>query len=306
MVGPGDALRSRRRRVRWSRRSTVAIAALCGVALSAASGAAAVSVRPSDATATPALSSADVSSNWAGFVAVGPGSTATTANPSMTYSDVTGQWIEPKASCAAAPTSVAIWVGLGGYSVNSQELEQVGTSADCRANGTAAYYVWYELVPENAVDVKLKISPGDSIASAVVVNGSSVLVQVTDRTRGTRFTRRLTMQSPDRSSAEWIVEAPSECGSSVSCQQVALTDFGSVHFSRTYAIGNGMGGTITSPNWISAAIELVPHAQRVFGRDDAASAAGAGANPVGLAADGSGFSIEWRPGAAPASEAAGR
>jgi hypothetical protein len=295
MIAPGDATRSPRLCARWGRCWALALAWACSVGLVVAASAFGASGLPPQAAATPAASGADVSSNWAGFVAVGPGSTATMASSTMSYSDVTGEWIEPKASCSSSQTSVAIWVGLGGYSINSQKLEQAGTSADCRSNGTASYYAWYELVPANAVDIKLEINPGDLITSAVVIDGANVLVQITDRTRGTRFTRRLPMQSPDRSSAEWIVEAPSECGSSVSCQQVALTDFGSVNFSRTYAIGNGIGGTITSPGWISTAIQLVPHSQRVFGRDAAAGLVGAGANPGGLAADGSGFSIEWRP-----------
>ena len=57
----------------------------------------------------------------------------------MSYTDVTGQWVQPKAVCKdGRPTSLAIWVGLGGYSVTSQELEQVGTSADCDEKGSRA------------------------------------------------------------------------------------------------------------------------------------------------------------------------
>ena len=173
---------------------------------------------------------ADISSNWSGYVATGPGSTPTTASPSMTYTDVTGQWIEPKASCAGgSPTAVAIWVGLGGYSESSNDLEQTGTSADCAADGTTSYYAWYELVPADSVTVAgLKVMPGDVIASTVLVNGNNVLVQVTDRTRKTRFTKHLTMATPDQTSAEWIVEAPTQCGPSANCKQLALTDFGSL------------------------------------------------------------------------------
>ena len=242
----------------------------------------------------------NISSNWAGYVAIGPGSTVTTASPSMSYTDVTGEWVEPKASCTGAATSVALWVGLGGYSVSSQELEQTGTSADCAPDGTPSYYAWYELVPADSVTVKLRVDPGDTITSSVVVNGSNVLVQVINRTRHTRFTKRLTMVTPDLSSAEWIAEAPAECGSQSSCLQVALTNFGSVSFEHTYAIGNALSGTITSPNWSASAIQLVPQAHRYFGHSDPsdASAAGAGAMPLGLAADGSGFTIDFQPNAA--------
>ncbi len=237
-----------------------------------------------------------VSSNWAGFVATGPGSTATTASSAMTYTDVTGQWVEPTATCDGSPSSVALWVGLGGYSETSQSLEQTGTSADCNAAGHASYYAWYELVPANSVTVKLKVSPGDVIASSVVVNGTKVLVQVTDRTRGTRFTKRLTMANPDLTSAEWIAEAPSECATETSCQQLALTNFDSVNFSRTYAIGNGVAGTITSPTWTATPIQLVPRAHRFYGGAyNSQNDANAGAAPGSLSPDGSGFTISWQP-----------
>ena len=63
------------------------------------------------------------------------------------------------------PTSLAIWVGLGGYSLTSQELEQVGTEADCDEHGKPSYYIWYELVPADPVNLKLRIDPGDTIVS---------------------------------------------------------------------------------------------------------------------------------------------
>ncbi len=241
----------------------------------------------------------DVSSNWAGYVATGPGSTSTTASPAMQYTDVTGQWRQPAATCTPGQSaSAALWVGLGGYSDNSQELEQAGTSSDCNAIGKASYYAWYELVPASSVTVKLKIFPGDVIASVVKVEGGEVLVQVIDRTRKTRFTRKLPMAQPDLTSAEWIVEAPALCGGidGSRCRELALTKFGSVAFSRTFATGNGSGGTITSPDWMATAIQLVPDTHRRFGFDSpgGSDTSSAGASTSGLAADGSGFTISWQ------------
>jgi hypothetical protein len=246
-----------------------------------------------------AASATDVSSNWAGYVATGPGSTATIAAPSMSYTDVTGQWVQPKATCAAgSPTSVAVWVGLGGYSETSQELEQAGTSADCSESGKATYYIWYELVPADSVNVKsLKINAGDVIASVVKVNGTDVLVQVIDRTRKTRFTKHLTMATPDLTSAEWIAEAPSSCSESGFCRQIALTNFGSLTFTRSFATGNGTGGTISSPNWELTGLQLVPRSHRFYGdpNDSAAGGyGGAGANPSAVSSDGTGFGVTWQ------------
>src|SRR4029079_4471185 len=105
-------------------------------------------------TPTGGAARSDLSSNWAGYVVTGLGSTPPTARAAMSDTDVTGQWLQPKAVCKrGTPTSLAIWVGLGGYSLSSQELEQVGTSADCDENGKPSYYIWYELVPADPVNL---------------------------------------------------------------------------------------------------------------------------------------------------------
>lgn len=278
----------------WMTVVVVVLAALGATAGDAAGG------TPVRAESTVDPIGSEVSANWAGYVATGPGSTYTTASPTMSYSDVTGEWVEPRATCTGAPTSVALWVGLGGYSVNSQELEQAGTSADCDAGGRPDYYAWYELVPADAIVVRLKIDPGDLVTSSVVVNGDDVLVQVIDRSRGTRFTHRLTMHNPDTSSAEWIVEAPTECTTASDCEQVALTNFGQVTFARTFAIGNAVPGTIESPAWMATAITLVPTTHRVFGaaNDAAVGADNAGAEPLNANVAGTGFSVSWQADAA--------
>jgi hypothetical protein len=242
---------------------------------------------------------ADVSSNWAGYVATGFGSTSTAASTAMSFTDVTATWTQPPAICTpGSTTSAALWVGIGGYSQSSEKLEQTGTSADCDASGKASYYAWYELVPDDSVNIKLKIFPGDVITSTVVINGNNVLVQVKNRTRRTFFTKNLKVDAPDLTSAEWIAEAPALCSVSF-CRQLKLTNFGSVVFSRTFARGNSVGGTITSPNWMSTPIQLVPHSRRFFGdpNDPTAGSSESGAAPTGLAADGSGFTVNWLPNA---------
>jgi hypothetical protein len=243
------------------------------------------------------LARAGISANWAGYVVTGLGSTPMTASAAMSYTDVTGQWEQPTASCKkGTPSSLAIWVGLGGYSLKSRELEQVGTSADCDQQGRPSYYIWYELVPAAPVTVKVEIAPGDTIVSVVKVTGSDVVVQVIDRTRGTRFTRHLPMSAPDLTSAEWVVEAPTQCDDVGVCNQLALPRFGSLAFTRTYATGNAAGGTITSPNWTQRALQLVPRSPRSTGGGYAATAGEAGAMPSGLLSDGTGFTVTWRPG----------
>jgi hypothetical protein len=240
----------------------------------------------------------DVSSNWAGYAITGVGSTATNAVTNISFTNVTGTWIQPTATCTAGTsTSAAIWVGLGGYTVGSNSLEQTGTSADCSSGGKATYTAWYELVPSASVNIKLKIFPGDTITASVVINQSDVLVQVKNRTRHTAFTKHLAMEEPDLTSAEWIAEAPSECTYSGLCRTVPLTNFGAVTFSRIAALGNGAGGTLNGPSWESTPIQLVPRARRFFGDVNATSSSSAGASPSTPSSDcspaGCSFTINW-------------
>jgi hypothetical protein len=236
----------------------------------------------------------DVSSNWSGYAVTGVGSTATVASTSMSFTDVTGTWTQPAAVCTPGEsTSAAMWVGLGGYTVGSNALEQAGTAADCSSSGKATYYAWYELVPASSVTLKLKIFPGDRITATVLAKGNDVLVQLKNRTRHTAFTKHLPMESPDLTSAEWIAEAPSECTASGLCRTVPLTNFGSVTFSKVATLGNGQGGTLSGPGWESTPIQLVPRARRFFGDVDASATSAAGASPTSLSADGSTFTVNW-------------
>jgi hypothetical protein len=235
--------------------------------------------------------SAEASANWAGYVV---------SADSTTYTSVTGTWKQPTANCKTGDggRSSAFWVGLGGYTPAAQALEQVGTSADCTASGVASYYAWYELVPHPSVTIKLAIEPGDTITTSVnVIDGSSVEVQIKDRTRKTSFTKTLGYPTPDLSSAEWIAESPASCDR-FSCAPVPLTDFGTVSFTRIAAIGNQIGGTLTNPSWTASAIQLVPDGFRGFfpGPDRFAGDRGstAGATPGAVSSDGRSFDVSWQ------------
>jgi len=259
---------------------------MLSVALVGAVVAAAAAARPT--------AGIDVSSNWSGYAITGVGSTANVASTAMNFSDVTATWVQPTASCTPGQsTSAAIWVGLGGYTVGANSLEQTGTSADCSNTGKATYYAWYELVPATSVTLKLKIFAGDTITSSVLIKGTDVLVQVKNRTRHTVFTRHLKMATPDLTSAEWIAEAPSECSVTGFCRTVPLTNFGSITFSKIAALGNGQGGTLTGPGWEATPIQLVPRARRFFGDLNASASSTAGASPANLTPDGSGFTVNW-------------
>jgi hypothetical protein len=230
----------------------------------------------------PTVGSADVSSNWAGYAVAGPNPTSRAA---LSYRAVSGTWVQPTATCTPGrATYSAFWVGLGGFAEGTQALEQIGTDADCTSTGTPKYSVWYELVPGPAVPIKLKLAPGNTMSAVVVVDGSSVTLRIRNVTRGTVFTKKLTMTAPDVSSAEWVAEAPSSCNSAGRCQILPLTNFGTVLFSQAAATTlDGGIGTISNPAWSATPIELVTD-----------PVAGSGAAPGVLASDGSGFSVSWQ------------
>ena len=251
---------------------------------------AAVAAIPGVSTASAAVTQSEqVSENWSGYVASGAGSP---------FSSVSGSWVQPKADCSAGDGYSAFWVGIGGSGQQSQALEQVGTQSNC-LGGQAQYYAWYELVPADSVTIKsLTIAPGDVVTTSVnVIDGTTIELQVKDRTRHTQYTTKLQYANPDLSSAEWIAEAPSGCDQ-YRCRPIPLANFGSLSFTKIAALGNGVGGTLTSnPGWTTTSITLEPSGGRGFfpGPDTYAGIASstAGAVPSATSADGRSFTVDW-------------
>jgi hypothetical protein len=272
-------------------RRTLPILLAAVVAAATAAGAARAA---SGSTITP-----EVSSNWSGYAAIASDETVPTS-----FTDVTGTWVQPKATCTAGrQSSSAFWVGIGGYDVASSSLQQLGTGIDCNGNTTTpSYYAWWELVPASSQRIKtLKIFAGDTITAAVLVDGQKITFSLRDVTRQTRFSKVLTTgQTLDTGSAEWVAEAPSECGSFGRCRVVPLTNFGNVTFTNAAVIANGQAGTLIGPTtptgaspWTATPIELISGGgnRGFFGEIDAES--GIGAVPGDLTADGRGFSVSW-------------
>jgi hypothetical protein len=222
-------------------RRLLAVAALaCTVLAGAPTGAAA------DTTS--------VSSNWAGYVATGAGFTA-----------VSAAWVVPAGTCTPGRRGYsATWVGLGGFGSASSSLEQIGTEFDCTRTGRASYSAWYELVPTGGRTIRMRVRPGDAIEASVSVQGTTVGLRLRNRTRGSAFSRTLTMQAPDVSSADWIVEAPSDCTNAGDCTQLPLSNFGTVRFDAASATSaDGHSGSIADPAWTPTAVLLRSSARAV-------------------------------------------
>ena len=231
------------------------------------------------------------SSTWAGYVASKKG---------VRFKRVAAFWNVPTATCTPGQrTYSAVWVGLGGYHSRSTALEQLGTESDCRADGSAAYSSWYELVPSAAHSATLTVHPGDQMAASVLVSGRAVRLRMVDLTRGTSFVKHLRSRELDVTSADWIVESPSACNSEDRCHTLPLANFGAVGFALgTATASGGHEGTLRDPAWGLHALDLVADPQRSVGPGFAGppqsgAGHGAGATPGALDAAGDAFAVTY-------------
>ena len=185
------------------------------------------------------------SSNWSGYAVSGAADSVT---------NVAGTWTVPTVSTKTDGYS-AVWVGIDGYS--STSVEQLGTGEDV-SNGQATYYAWYEMYPAGSVTIaSMTVKAGDSITASVKYDAANkdFVLTMTDTTESTAkspdsFTITLAASSAQRSSAEWVVEAPSS-NSGV----LTLANFGTTTFTNAYATISGTTGAIDA--WQSYAINLV-------------------------------------------------
>jgi Peptidase A4 family len=235
-----------------------------------------------------------VSSNWAGYAAIAP------EGGSLTFANATATWVVPKVKCVAGRSdAVAFWVGLGGYSADSQSLEQLGTAATCNGVQTVpTYYAWWEIVPAASVQMSLKVKPGDTVTAAVAVDGQQVTMSLKDVTRRSRFSKVQTVSQPlDVTSAEWIAEAPARCTSTNHCRVLKLSNFGGVTFSNIAATGNAHPGTLADDTntWVTTPITLVPDStgSSFFEQADPLGSS-VGAVPGVVSTDGRSFGVTWQ------------
>jgi len=195
---------------------------------------------------------ATTSTNWSGYAA----ETNLNSPQSGAFTAVNGSWTVPAVTGAGTAFS-SIWVGLDGFS--SSTVEQIGTDSDL-VNGIPTYYAWYEMYPSYSINIAtLTIRPGDRISGSVNYEGSDQFSLVlSDATTPGSFSTTQTLRNAQRSSAEWIVEAPSS-GSGI----LPLANFGTANFNSASASATlkGTTGTTTGPidsgSWQNAAINMV-------------------------------------------------
>jgi Peptidase A4 family len=166
-----------------------------------------------------------IASGWAGYVSVGPNSSSIT---------VEGNWTAPSivGNCSADTDQQSFtWIGIGGWN-SDYSIGQTGTEADCLF-GTAYYYAWYEFWPLGSVDVPtIQLAPGDSIFAVATYSNGSFQLTIDDLSTDVSFNATTPYESANRTSAEWVVEAPIEPPYSAGVRY-PMTDFGNVTFSDT-------------------------------------------------------------------------
>ena len=219
------------------------------------------------------------STNWSGYAVTG-------ANGSV--SDVKASWVVPLIQGPCPPTNqyASFWVGIDGYSSNT--VEQIGTDSDC-VNGQSVYYAWYEFYPHWAYTINsVTIQPGDVISAEVSASAKGTFTVTLSVLRGNQlFKTSAKMNNADRSSAEWIAEAPWSGGVlPLANFGTALFGFASTGVSNTSSVTMKIGdqiktGSIGSFAGNNAEITMVD-------KNGAPKAL-----PSGLSGDGSSFSIGW-------------
>jgi Peptidase A4 family len=139
------------------------------------------------------------STNWSGYAVASSVDSVTAAS---------GSWNVPSVTCPSASTSYSSsWVGIDGF--NDSTVEQVGTDSDCQT-GSAEYYAWYEFYPSPSHAIgDFPVSAGDSISASVTFSGKTFTVSIVDETTGGSYNTSSKVAGAQRSSAEWILEAPS-------------------------------------------------------------------------------------------------
>ena len=244
--------------------------------------------------------------NWAGYAAV---------SSTGSVSNVTGSFVvpDPPSSSQTQPAAnqndalatfshqggqrpvsssttsyAAFWAGIDGF--NDNTVEQAGVLMQVTGS-TVNYSAWYEFYPAAPVYAPWNPGPGDNIA--VYVNYSSTsgsfTAAVVDLTYNYKFVSPATaVTGADRSSAEWIAEAPSSARNIL-----PLADFGTVYFGLEYT-------GVPSTNYATVNDHFYPietlaglggvtvYSITMVNRNGSFKAA-----PSGLSTDGTSFSVTW-------------
>jgi len=227
------------------------------------------------------------SGNWSGYAVPRDGTAGDT------FSQVSGTWTVPTVTGSGRSTTYSsVWVGIDGYSSGS--VEQIGTEQDW-SSGRQQNYVWFEMYPSGAYQITgFPANPGDSISAQVAYVGQTTVqtgpgrhkttqvqsvfqLTIINNSQNVSYTvpaSYTTTASAARSSAEWIVEAPS------SRTILPLANFGTVYFTECSATGlSGIPGSISA--WTPDPLTML-------------DPSGGESDPSPLSPDGTAFSATYK------------
>ncbi|MGN6169587.1 MAG: G1 family glutamic endopeptidase [Solirubrobacteraceae bacterium] len=145
----------------------------------------------------PAAGGTLPSTNWSGYAV---------RSSKHAISRATARFTVPTAGSPPAGFA-STWVGVGGFS--TQDLIQAGIGEQPT---TPHYFAWWEKLPNSAVPINSKsVAPGDRVAVTVAqISSRKWKISLTDT--GHWSLSKTVNYNSTRSSAEWILEAPTVGG----------------------------------------------------------------------------------------------
>jgi hypothetical protein len=213
------------------------------------------------------------SSNWSGYV-------VRAAEPRFACVEAT--WTQPAVRCPSKGSrTVAYWVGIGG--VGQEGLEQIGTQSACN-DGRELIVVWHESLPRERSQVAepLDVHAGDQIWAQVRwVGGARYRLTIVDITHPQQLSVTDTNSRLRRTSAEWVVEAPTG-GCPTSCHVLSMPNFGRFRFTGTFVTANGIRRPLDGAGFVHDRVTMVTRTGAV--RSVVSS----------TAADGVSFTVDWK------------
>lgn len=184
-----------------------------------------------------------LATNWSGYAIA----TNLVAPQVGSISDVQATWVVPHLNCDFRNSYSALWTGIDGYL--SATVEQIGTESDCY-HGQAYHFAWFEIYPGDLHPLTFPIKSGDIIKAEVKYLGNDQFrLSLQNGSTSYQITQRV---HADRSSAEWIAEAPSYYN-----YVLPLADFKITGFRATQAAINGHLGSPTDKNWQNDPLTMV-------------------------------------------------
>ena len=204
------------------------------------------------------------------------------ATGATTFACVEAIWTQPKVRCRGSSQQEAVyWVGLGGYDHHS--LVQIGTESIC-FGGVAQAAAWHESLPREtyAIRAPLKIAVGDRIWGQVRSLGKGrYRMTLVDLTSAKILSIQVVNKTLRRTSAEWIVEAPTG-GCPLACRTLKMPDFKTIHFEGAWLSLGGVRRRMVGSKFV--------HSDEMIVASDGRTRS----EVTATGKDGTSFDVHWR------------